>query len=129
MRCAILKLASEPPLGLVRLLSPAIQETTDMSLSDPLAQVGALGGCIEERVLARLDRGENAGEGRGIWERGAEPEGTGDGEVPGFLAAAGTPRDPDVSWATRGCGRIGQVWIQRVFPPSNQQQNTGQVNK
>ena len=97
--------------------------------------MGALRGSTEERVLARLNRGENVGDGRGIRERGAEPKGTGDGEVPGFLAAAGAPRDPDVSWAPRGGGRIGLVWIRGAIVvdrvPRDQEarlfQDSGQV--
>ena len=148
MRCAILKLASEPPIGLVRLLSLAMQETTDRRLSDhppPTASStraqnempawGALRGCAEERVLARLDKGENPGEDRGI-RRGAEPKGTGDGEVPSFLAAAGARGTQTSAGRREEVGRIGRVWIRVAIVvdevPRDQEarlfQDSGQVD-
>ena len=144
MRCAILKLTSKPPIGLVRLLSLAIQETTDRRLSDqptsysPRVQEGRTKcqlGCTERqyRGTSSCETQQRRKCCRG--PRDPEPKGTGDGEVAGFLASAGAPRDSDVSLAPRGGGRVGRVWIREAIDddsvPRDQEarlsQDTGQV--
>ena len=89
MRCAILKLASEPSVGPDRLVSLAksVGPPTSHSLQDQWAEseawLGAVSGRIEERVFAGLSTG------RGVTEGGTHTKGAGDGEVPRLLASAG----------------------------------------
>ena len=76
---------------------------------------------MEERVLARLDRGENAGEGRGIWERGAEPEGTGVEKSQASWPPLGSPRRQlgvERMWKNRvGLDRGWRSWSRGIKRP------------
>ena len=104
MRFATLKLASEPLTGTDRLLVLAIRATTDRRASDqpppPTASknqraksdagLSTKGGCVEESVFAGLHRGEDPCKSREIRHSWAKTYDTGDGEISGLQAAAGT---------------------------------------
>ena len=48
-------------------------------------------------------------------EGGTQFKGAGDGEVPSLRPTTRPPRDPDVSWSTRGSGKIRRVRVRRAI--------------
>ena len=108
MRCAILKLASgigavdgtrpfafttDPRDHRPESVGPPTSHCLQYRWAEGDARLGALGGRTGRRAFAGLHLSKNTGKGRGIRQGGAKSEGAGDGEIPGLLAAAGSPRD------------------------------------